>query len=58
MLASLLAQKENPLTIYTPAFAQEHIVNSAYHRNQQREKVASRPAPYWSLAYTDEALIR
>jgi hypothetical protein len=33
-------------------------VNSAYHRNQQREKVASRPAPYWSLAYTDEALIR
>lgn len=36
----------------------EHMVNNAYHRKQQQEKTAGKPAPYWSIVYTDEALIR
>jgi hypothetical protein len=36
----------------------EHMVNTAYHKRQQQEKVAGKPAPYWSIVYTDDALIR
>ena len=36
----------------------EHIVNGSYLARQQEGATAGKPAPFWSLAYTDEALIR